>query len=385
MPRGGNNRMPMQVKRRYFELIRAGLRGAAASELVGVSTSCGSKWFIEAGGVLLADKVISPRFLTQNDRIAIADGLHAGHDVKTIAASIGKSFQTVYREISRNGKPDGSYHPWWAHNQALQRRRRPKTVKLDANPRLRRAVLGKLTLYWSPQQISRCLARTYPDDPSMQLSTEAIYHGLFAGKLGKKKGKLRTGRTVRRRQRRGVAPPNKIKNMRPISHRPADVRERSVAGHWEGDLLIGAKMTAAIATLVERVSRYLLLVHLPCGYKAPQLRDAMISTWASIPPQLRKTLTWDQGREMAMHEQIEAATGTLIYFCDPHSPWQRPTNENTNGLLRQYFPKHTDLSVHTAGDLRTVARQLNQRPRIVLGDRTPDEVMKHLLLTKDTG
>jgi transposase, IS30 family len=264
----------------------------------------------------------------------------------------------------------------------------PKPAKLDVSPQLRGLVLAKLALRWSPQQISRYLHRTYPDDASMRLSAEAIYQGLFAGRLGKKQGKLRTGRVVRRRQRRGVAPPNKSKNTRLIRPRPAEVRDRAIAGHWEGDLIIGkygsVRGPSAIGTLVERTSRYLVLVQLPQGYKAPQMRDALIAACAGIPPALRKTLTWDQGREMAMHEQTEAATGWRIYFCDPHSPWQRPANENTNGLLRQYFPKHTDLSVHSSRDLHAVARQLNQRPRIVLGDRTPEEVMRSLVTTRNT-
>jgi IS30 family transposase len=342
MPRYAPNKMPAAVKRRYFELIRQGLKGAVAARTVGVSTSCGSVWFLDAGGVLPADRPISPRFLSQDDRIAIADGLQAGQDVKTIAASIGKSFQTVYREISRNRRPDGRYQPWWAHNRALQRRQRPKPVKLQANAALRTVVMVRLTCHWSPQQIARFLARTYPEQPAMRACSETIYRALFAGVLGKKDAKLRTGRTVRRRQRRGVAPPNKIKNMRLIDQRPLEVLDRSRPGHWEGDLLIGQKMTAAIGTLVERTSRYVLLVHLPNGYKAPQVRDALIDHCAQIPPPLRKTLTWDQGREMAMHEQIEQATGLRIFFCDPHSPWQRPTNENTYwcrvsraGLLRR--------------------------------------------------
>ena len=384
MPRGGQNRMPVQAKKRYFELIREGHTGAAASRAVGVSTSCGSKWFIEAGGVLLADRPIAPRLLTQDDRITIADALHAGRNIKTIATLIGKSFQTVYREIKRNSKPDGSYHPWWAHNQALQQRQRPKPSKLTSHGQLREVITAKLNRRWSPQQISRFLARSYPDQPALHVCAETIYRGLYDGTLGTKAGKLRTGRTVRKAQRRGVAPPNKIKNMKPISQRPAEACDRNVPGHWEGDLLIGQKMTAAIGTLVERATRYVILVHLPYGYKAPQLRDAVIAACAQIPPALRKTLTWDQGREMAMHQQIETATGTQIFFCDPHSPWQRPTNENTNGLLRQYFPKHTDLSVHTADDLQAVAQELNQRPRIILGDRTPEEVMTGLLTTTYT-
>jgi IS30 family transposase len=385
MPRYAPNKMPASAKRRYFELIRQGHKGAAAARMVGVSTSCGSLWFLDAGGVLIPDPgPISPRFLTQDDRIAIADGLHADQDLKLIASMIGKSFQTVYREVKRNSKPDGQYQPWWAHNEALRRRQRPKPGKIAARVELATVVRTKLAGKWSPQQIARYLVRSHPDDPAMQVCAETIYLALFAGALGKKEGKLRTGRCRRKRHRRGVAEANKIKNVRPIAQRPGTVLNRQEPGHWEGDLIIGKKMTAAIATLVERTSRYLILVHLPAGYKAPQLRDALIKQFGQIPPAMRKTLTWDQGREMARHAQTEAAIGTMIYFCDPHSPWQRPTNENTNGLVRQYFPKHTDLKVHSAEDLARVALELNQRPRLVLGDRMPKEVMTDLLTTCNT-
>jgi IS30 family transposase len=377
--------MPAAVKKRYMELLREGYKGAAAARVVGVSTSLGSNWFLEAGGMLVPDPgPISPRYLTQDDRIAIADGLHAGTSTKEIAVSIGKSFQTVYREVSRNSRPDGSYQPWWAHNQALLRRCRPKQEKLRAEA-LRTVVPGKLARKWSPQQISRFLARTYPGQPGMRACAETIYGGLFSGLLGIRPGKLRTGRARRKPHRRGAAVPNKIKNMNLLASRPAEVNERQVPGHWEGDLIIGqygsAAGPSAIGTLVERVTRFLVLVHLPDGYKAPQLRDALITQTRIIPRSWRKTLTWDQGRQMSMHEQTATATGFGIYFCDPHSPWQRGLNENTNGLIRQYFPKHTDLSVHTAQDLQRVAAELNQRPRLVLGDKTPQEVMRALLIS----
>ncbi|MBT2526988.1 IS30 family transposase [Streptomyces sp. ISL-99] len=319
---------------------------------------------------------ISPRFLTQDDRIAIGDGLHAELPVKEIAASIGKSFQSVYREIQRGSKPNGRYQPWWAHNQALLRRKRPKAEKLRDSEPLRTTVREKLAEKWSPQQISRFLARAYPGEPSMRACPETIYRALFAGLLGRRDGKLRTGRTRRRRQRRGVPSPNKIKNMTLIHQRPAEVNDRKIPGHWEGDLIIGRGQGSAIGTLVERTTRYVQLIHLPRGWKAPQVRNAIIMQTAHIPPQLKRTLTWDQGRELTLHQEIEALTGFRIYFCDPHSPWQRGTNENTNGLLRQYFPKGSDLSIHSARDLQEVALQLNHRPRLVLGDRTPTEAMK---------
>ncbi|TCN29638.1 helix-turn-helix protein [Kribbella orskensis] len=236
MPRYAPNKMPASAKRRYFELIRQGHKGAAAARMVGVSTSCGSLWFLDAGGVLIPDpSPISPRFLTQDDRIAIADGLHADQDLKLIAGVIGKSFQTVYREVKRNGKPDGRYQPWWAHNEALRRRQRPKPGKIAARVELAAVVRTKLTGKWSPQQIARYLVRSHPDDPTMQVCAETIYLALFAGALGKKEGRLRTGRCRRKRHRRGVAEPNKIKNMRPIARRPMTVLNRQEPGHWEGD------------------------------------------------------------------------------------------------------------------------------------------------------
>jgi IS30 family transposase len=384
MPRWAHNRLPSSVPRQYFQLIRAGHKGAEAARRVGVSTSCGSLWFIDSGSVTIPEVPISPKFLSQDDRIAIADGLAAHRPVKLIAADIGKSFQTVYREIRRNAKPDGRYQPWYAHNQATVRRRRPKTSRIVDGSDLHSAIDGKLAVRWSPQQISRYLKRTFPDDPSMRACPEAIYQAIFAGRLGAQQGKLRTGRCRRKRHRRGVASPNKIKNMRPLSERPAAALDRSEVGHWEGDLIIGRHMHSAVATLVERVSRYTVLVELPGGYKAPQLRDALTDRFSDLPPEVRKSLTWDQGREMTLHEEFGALSGVDVYFCDPHSPWQRPTNENTNGLLRQYFPKHTDLSGYLQAELDHVATELNQRPRIVLGDHTPEEVLASYLDTNQT-
>ncbi|MCX4791706.1 IS30 family transposase [Streptomyces sp. NBC_01221] len=317
-----------------------------------------------------------PRFLTQDDRIAIADGLRAGRSPVVIAAEIGKSVSTVYREIGRGRKENGEYEPWWAHNQALLRRQRPKEEKLRDHGPLRAAVREKLDEKWSPQQIARHLAREHPNNPRMRACPETIYRGLFAGLLGKREGRLRTGRTRRKRQRRGVVSPNKIKNMTLVHDRPATVNDRETPGDWEGDLIIGRAQRSAIGTLVDRTTRFVRLIHLPHGWKAQPMRDALVSQTADLPRALRRTLTWDQGRELVLHEEIEALSGFRIYFCDPHSPWQRGTNENINGLLRQYFPKGTDLTVHSLRNLTAVARQLNERPRMVLGDRTPSEVMQ---------
>jgi IS30 family transposase len=377
--------MPTAVKKQYFELLREGHKGAEAARRVGVSTSCGSLWFIDAGSMIVPEPgPISPRFLTQDDRIAIADGLHAGTPAKTIAVGIGKSFQTVYREIQRNSKPDGTYQPWWAHNQAVLRRQRPKEKRIQPGTRLHQAIADKLDVKWSPAQISRFLKRTFPDDETMQACPETIYQALFAGVLGPTEGKLRTGRGRRKPQRRGAPTKNKIKNMKLLNQRPAEVDDRTTPGHWEGDLIIGRHMHSAIGTLVERLSRFVILLHLPDGYKAPQVREALIERLLEIPTPVRKTLTWDQGRELTLHDEISARSGVEIFFCDPHAPWQRGTNENTNGLLRQYFPKRTNLATHTRNELDRVARELNQRPRLVLGDRTPERVLADLIAIDNT-
>lgn len=385
MPRWAHNKMPTSVKKRYFELLREGHKGAAAARRVGVSTSCGSLWFIDAGSMIVPEPgSISPRFLSQDDRIAIADGLHAGTPVKAIAVGINKSFQTVYREIRRNSKPDGTYQPWWAHNQAIRQRQRPKEKRIQQGSRLHQVIATKLDLKWSPSQISRFLKREFPDDEGMHACPETIYQALFSGVLGAKEGKLRTGRARRKRQRRGVPTKNKIKNMKLLDQRPAEVAKRTTPGHWEGDLIIGRYSHSAIGTLVERLSRFVVLVHLPDGYKAPQVREALIERLLEIPAPVRKTLTWDQGRELTLHEEISARSGVEIFFCEPHAPWQRATNENTNGLLRQYFPKRTNLATHTRDDLDRVARELNQRPRLVLDDGTPEQVLANLIRVNNT-
>jgi transposase, IS30 family len=389
MPRYAPNKVPASVKRRYFELIRTGMSGSAASKAVGVSLSCGSLWFIDAGSVNFVDTPISGRYLTQDDRIEIADGRARGERVKDIAARIGKSHQTVYREIARNSKPDGTYQPWYAHSQAYRRRRRPKPRRLEVDSELRNNVADKLSAKWSPAQISRWLRRRHPRRTTWHLCTETIYEGVYRGLVvnldqaarnsGKCRDLLRTGRIYRRRRGRGRSRDGALRqltDLRPIHDRPAHVETRRQAGHWEGDLLVGARQRSAVATLVERKTRYTLLVRLPHGHSAPRVADALITAFTGLPQKLLRTLTWDQGNEMFHHERIEAATGLRIYFADPHSPWQRGSNENTNGLLRQYLPKGADLSEWNDHDLQQIAAELNDRPRVCLHDKTPAHLLR---------
>jgi len=381
MPRYAWNKAPQQVKRRYFELIRQGWSGAAASSAVGVSLSCGSLWFIDAGSVSFVETPISSRYLSQDDRIEIADGLGRKDPVKAIAVRIGKSYQSVYKDVARNRRPDGRYQPWHAHNHAHQRRRRPKPYAMARDDVLRELVAGKLGKKRSPAQISRWLRRRYPRRKAWHLCVETIYEavsrGLVTAATG---GSLRTGRTYRRRRGRGRSRDGSLKqstNLTPLARRPAHVQSRRQAGHWEGDrIIIGAGQRSAIATLVERKTRLTILVAIRGGHSAQIVGDALIACFTRLPTALRRSLTWDQGNEMFQHDRIAAATGLKIYFADPHSPWQRGTNENTNGLLRQYFPKGTDLSCWSQEHLDGVSTELNQRPRLCLQDLTSTQAVR---------
>jgi IS30 family transposase len=372
--------MPSEVKRRYFELIRSGLSGSDASQRVGVSLSCGSLWFIDAGQVAFVDAPISSRFLSQDDRIEIADGLARGEPVKEIAARIGKSYQTLYREISRNSKRDGRYQPWHAHGQAYLRRRRPRPRVFEEDAELGAVVAGRLAKRWSPGQISRWLRRRYPRKPEWHVCAETIYEAVYRGLITPVTPQLlRTARTYRHRRGRGRSRDGALRQcttIKPIAQRPAAAQSRRQAGHWEGDLIIGAAQRSAIATLVERKTRYTILVPLPSGHAATPVADALISAFTLLPARMRRTLTWDQGNEMFQHARIEQATGLRIYFADPHSPWQRGTNENTNGLLRQYLPKGADLSSYPQHELDRIAVELNSRPRLCLADHTPAQIMR---------
>ena len=321
-----------------------------------------------------------PGRLSLADREEISLGLRDGDSFTAIAARLGKAVSTVSREVVANGGR-GDYRAWRAHQRARDRARRPKTPKLTC-ARLAAQVTQWLQDWWSPQQIASRLRMEFADDPMMQVSHETIYQALFVqgrGELRRELARcLRTGR-VRRRARRRVENTGQLRDMVMISDRPPEANDRAVPGHWEGDLLIGADCRSAVGTLVERTSRYVMLLHLPHGRGADGVDQAMRQAISTLPDQLRRSITWDQGKEMAHHARFTIATGIQVYFCDPHKPWQRGSNENTNGLLRQYMPKGTDLSVHTAEDLARYARSLNDRPRKTLGYLKPSERLAELL------
>jgi transposase, IS30 family len=321
-----------------------------------------------------------PGRLTLADREEISLGVRDGASFSAITVRLGKAVSTVSREVAGNGGRN-DYRAWRAHQQARDRARRPKMPKLS-RAQLAAQVTRWLQDWWSPQEIAARLRMEFADDPMMQVSHETIYQALFVqgrGELRRELARcLRTGRAKRRPRRR---PENtgQIRDMVMISERPANVDDRAVPGHWEGDLLIGGDCRSAVGTLVERTTRYVMLLHLPAGRSAYGVEQAMRQAISTLPAQLRRSVTWDQGKEMAHHARFTISTGVQVYFCDPHKPWQRGSNENTNGLLRQYMPKGTDLSVHTAEDLTRFAHSLNNRPRKTLGYMKPSERLAELL------
>jgi transposase, IS30 family len=378
-----------QLRRVFWRGVGQGLTTVAAAERAGVSSNVGQRWFRECGGVPpvdLADPV--GRYLTLAEREEIAIGLAQQRGVREIARQLGRHPATVSREARRN-RPTGrrtAYRAVHAQAAAEDRARRPKPRKLEHRP-LHAAVQARLQRRWSPQQIAASLRREFPNDEAMHASHETIYRALYVQGRGALRRELtaclRTGRAIRRPRRRidGRADPDRrIPDKVMISDRPAEASDRAVPGHWEGDLIMGKANRTAIGTLVERSTRFCLLLHLPAGpADAIAVRDAIADTIGTLPAALRRSLTWDQGLEMRRHKELTIAADLPVYFCDPQSPWQRGSNENTNGLLRQYFPKGTDLSVHTPGHLAAVAAELNDRPRQTLGWRSPAEAMAELL------
>jgi IS30 family transposase len=368
-------------KQRLVELVAANTPFWQICELIGRDRWTTRRNINYLKRPLAIERRRSPLRLSLAEREEISRGLAAGESLRSIARRLGRAPSTVSREVAANQGTRG-YRACAADRAALRRVRRPKPAKLAMCGRLREVVESKLELRWSPQQISGWLSVTYPDEPEMQVSHETIYLSLFVQSRGALRKELtrylRRGQASRRA--RGHTTFNgqgQLRGTVHISERPAEVEDRAVPGHWEGDLIFGKGMSA-VATLVERQSRFVMLVGLPHGHTADVVADALASKIAELPEQLRGSLTWDHGKEMAQHSRFSVATGVPVYFCDPRSPWQRGTNENTNGLLRQYFPKRKTLRPSQT-ELDVVAAELNGRPRQTLGWRTPSQALDQAL------
>jgi transposase, IS30 family len=364
-----------------MELLSSGRSADEAGEAVGCTGRSVNRLVVALGGVRARTRPRSSLRLSLGEREEIRVGLQAGDSFAVIGRRIGRHASTVCREVNNNGGRR-RYRAVAADGAAYRRALRPKPSKLAQNKRLRARVEELLAERWSPQQIAARLRREFADDPGMQVSHETIYQSLFVqarGALRKDLTRcLRTGRT-RRRPRGRADGRGQLRDIVVISERPAEVEDRAVPGHWEGDLLVGAGNRSAIVTLVERQTRYLLLARIGTDKTSPAVCEAIAAKILDLPDQLARSLTWDRGREMAGHAQFTIKTKLPVYFCDPHSPWQRGSNENTNGLLRQYFPKRTDLSVHSQQELDRGAAQLNGRPRQTLAWDTPAEKLNELI------
>jgi IS30 family transposase len=381
----GSRRLDPEQVRAVWDGLSQGLGPMEVSRLTGVSKSVIYRWHHKVGGVYRppAAPCYSPRYLDREERYEIARLDGQGLGVRAIARAMSRSPSTVSRELSRNRDPrSGRYQPERACRLAWERQRRPKPTRLSASPALRAAVQAGLDRRLSPDQIAGRLPVDYPDDDSMRISPETIYQAIYVHPRGGLKKELtahlRTRRTTRvprgRTERRGGIP-----DPVSIHDRPAEVEGRLVPGHHEGDLIKGTiASNSAAGTIVERTTGYLTLLHLPGGYQADKVARAVTEQLTALPDWFAKTLTWDRGREMARHKDITAA-GIQVYFADPYAPWQRGSNENINGLLREYLPKGTDLSAHSREDLQHIADELNDRPRKRLGYHTPREALAKLL------
>lgn len=386
----GRPRFARQLEAAFWVQIRNGLVIEKAAAAVGVSITSGQRWFLQRGGVCPpAPKPASKRpRLTLHQREEIAVLKAEGFTNAEIARQVGVHRSTIGRELALGSSffPDRrpKYRATVAQGAADRRARRPRATKLAANPALAAEIAQRLEEEHSPEQIAERLKMDFPDDEDMQVSHETIYKSLYVQGRGELRrdlhARLRTGRAIRKPRRRvGERGGSRIAGMVNIAERPPEIEDRAVPGHWEGDLILGALCKSAIGTLVERSTGFVVLLHLPGDHGADAVAEAMIEAMSRLPEILRKTLTWDQGSEMANHVRIAEATNLDIYFCDPHSPWQRGSNENTNGLLRQYFRKGTDLSVYGPDYLEHVAAKLNNRPRKRLGFKTPAEALDELL------
>lgn len=368
-------------KAEIWERRRRGESASVIARGIGRHRNAVREYLKQTGGVRPRPRRRSPRELSVVEREEISRGLAAGESCRRIAGRIGRTHTTVSREVGRNGGRH-RYRAAEAEKAALRRHRRPKPSKFKLWPRLRAAVVERLEKNWSPEQISAWLKLEYPDDPEMQVSHETIYLSLYVQSRGTMRKELarhlRTHRSFR--QPKKPQPANRgIRDRILISERPAEAADRAVPGHWEGDLLLG-KPTDAIGTLVERSTRFVLLFQLPGGrIGAEPVREGLAASILRLPAGLRRSLTWDQGHEMAEHLRFTIDTGVAVYFCNPHSPWQRGTAENTNGLLRQYFPKGKSLAGVIQAELDRVADELNGRPRKTLGWKTPAQKLAELI------
>lgn len=378
-------RLTAENRREIYRLAMRGLNLSQIGAELGRSPSLVAYVLQPFGGVIRQSLLAEPvgHRLSMADRAEIYAGIVQSVSFTVIATRIGFSVTTVSREV---GGLAGrySYRPVTAHERACRRRGRPKDRKLAVNAVLCAAVIEHLEALLSPEQIAQRLCVDHPDDETMRVSYETIYQSIYVQGRGELRRELaaclRTGRAQRqpkhRLERRG-----RIPGMISISERPAEADDRSVPGHWEGDLIIGRNNRSAIGTLVERSTRYVMLLHLPDRHGAVEVRNAMAAKILELPEHLRRSITWDQGVEMTQHREFTIDTGVDVYFCDPHAPWQRGSNENTNGLLRQYFPKFTDLSIHSAADLQAAADSLNGRLRKTLGWLTPNQALTRVLAT----
>jgi IS30 family transposase len=379
-------RITPEVRRQVLQLAAQGATYREIKENVDVSSGGVGLIIGPLGGVIRKEAwTPSPARLSIDDRVEIRLGLERGLSLRVIGAHIGRHASMVCREVNANGGRH-AYRPMDAHRSAGRRARRPKTTKLQANPRLCSRVIADLERLWSPQQISERLRDEFGDDRSMQISHETIYKSLYVQGRGELRRELtrclRSGRAKRVPRGRLHRPP-RIRDMVMISERPAEAADRAIPGHWEGDLLMGKDGKSAIGTLVERSTRFVMLFPLRQGRTAEDVREAMTQTIGTLPESLKRSLTWDQGLEMAHHVRFKIATGIDVYFCDPHSPWQRGSNENTNGLLRQYFPKGTSLAGVTDEQLQAAADGLNGRPRETVEWRTPAEKLGEFVASTD--
>jgi transposase, IS30 family len=402
----GPGRRPLSAKRqRFLQLRQQGWSIRAAAREAGVSRASGNRWSTGyktyrhgqvTGFVLALDpralRQVSARFLSQDERVQIADLRQAGLSIRQIAGQLGRAPSTISRELRRNATQTGGYRPFEAHRRAAARRARARPRRIETSPELGQLVGELLAKRWSPQQISRHLRQRFGGQPQMRLCHESIYQAVYqpgspllrpSPLAPQRRSPLRTGRDHRRaHQRAQQRRPRFEQPMLTISQRPFPPEDRSQAGHWEGDLIIGKDQRSAIGTLVERQTRTVRLLHL-ARRDGDGLHGALRARMADLPPVLLRSITWDQGTEMARHLTITRSLGAPVYFCDSHSPWQRGSNENMNGLLRDYFPKATDLSAHSPQHLLAVENELNNRPRHVLGDRTPAELFAALLASEN--